>query len=407
MAHQSDSLAERSGQARRNPLAEQLRKVPVIDMDVHASFRNEAIQRAMLDHLEGPYRKEAEYYLQPDTSSYDGLYPTDNYNRDVNGKLPGELMQVTDPQEDIQEVLSEEFHVDYPIVNMLPELNTVRQDDKALALNRAANNVLIERFLDGHDNFYGLASLVPHKPARAAEEVDRMADEDRICGVLFNSTGVKTPLGDERYDPVYRAAEDNDLPVVYHGAAAPGLAVDFPILQHELQTYMANHALGHVYSQMLNLTSLFENGTPEKFPDLDFVFQEAGVAWLSLIFRLNREYKQRRSEVPLLERSPEQYVRDQFYFATQPLDEADDPTMMKRLVEMWGGDVLMFATDHPHFDIDNTETLLRYLGDVPESERDDILYGNSAEVFDINVDVDVDVEADADADADVGGRADG
>lgn len=385
MSKQDDSLAERSDHARENPLARQLRETTVIDMDVHTSFRNEAIQRDMLEHLEGPHRKEAEYYLRPDSSAYDGLYPTDNYNRDVSGKLPAELMQVTDPQEDIQEVLSEEFHVDYAIINMLPELNMVRQDDKALALNRAANNVLIERFLDGHDNFRGLASLVPHRPAKAAEEIDRMADEDGICGLLFNSTGVKTPLGDEQYDPIYRAAEDHGLPVVFHGAAAPGLALDFPILQHELQTYMANHALGHIYSQMLNLTSLFENGTPAKFPELDFVFQEAGVAWLSLIFRLNREYKQRRSEVPLLEKPPEEYVRDQFYFATQPLDEAQDPRMMKQIVEMWGGDVLMFATDHPHFDIDNTEALLRYLNDMPDSEREDILYRNSAEVFDIDV----------------------
>ncbi|WP_284010653.1 amidohydrolase family protein [Haloarcula pelagica] len=385
MAHQSDSLAERSDQARQNPLADQLADVPVIDMDVHTSFRHEAIQRDMLDHLDDPYRQEVEYYLQPDTSSYDGLYPTDNYNRDLNGKLPTELMQVTDPQEDIDDVLSNEFHVDYPIVNMLPELNMVRQTDKAVAFNRAANNVLIERFLDGQENFRGLASVVPHDPAASAEEIDRVAKEDQICGVFLNSTGVKTPLGDQRYDPIYRAAEDNDLPVVYHGAAAPGLALDFPIIQHEMQTYMANHALGHVYSQMLTLTSLFENGTPAKFPDLEFVFQEAGIAWLSLIFRLNREYKQRRSEVPLLEKTPEQYVRDQFYFATQPLDEPDDSTMMKQLIEMWGPDVLMFATDHPHFDIDNTEALLKYLGDFTEEERNKVLYKNSADVFDIDV----------------------
>lgn len=385
MAHKSDSLAERSQQSRSNPLAKQLEEVPVIDMDVHTSFRHEEIQRDMLKHLEDPYSKEVEYYLQPDHSSYDGLYPTDNWNRDLNGKLPTELMQVTDPQEDIEEVLSREFHVDYPIVNMLPELNMVQQTDKALALNRATNNVLVERFLDGQDNFRGLASVVPHDPVKSAEEVDRMAQEDQICGVFINSTGVKTPLGDPQYDPIYQAAEDNGLPIVFHGAAAPGLALDFPILQHELKTYMANHALAHIYSQFLNLTSLFENGTPAKFPSLDFVFQEAGVAWLSLIFRLNREYKQRRSEVPLLDKTPEKYVRDQFYFATQPLDEPDDDGMMKQLIEMWGGDVLMFATDHPHFDIDNTEALLKYMNDFSEEERDKVLYGNSAEVFDIDV----------------------
>jgi len=82
MARNTDSAAERSSeQARDNPLADQLWEIPVIDMDVHTSFRNKEIQRDMLDHLEDPYRREVDYYLQPDRSSYDGLYPTDNYNR--------------------------------------------------------------------------------------------------------------------------------------------------------------------------------------------------------------------------------------------------------------------------------------------------------------------------------------
>jgi hypothetical protein len=382
-----DTMARRGESAKQNRLAKALRDVPVIDMDVHVSFRHEEVQRAMLDHLEEPYRRQLEYNLRPDKSSYDGTYPTDNWDRDLSGTNPTELMQVTKPEEDILEVLSDEFHVNYPIVNMLPELNTVQQTDKALALNRAANDVLVERFLEGQERIRGVASVVPHDPRKAAEEIHRMADDERIVGVFMNTSGVKTPLGDPQYDPIYRAAEDTGLPMVYHGAAAPGLALDFPILQHELNTYFANHALGHVYSQMLTLTSLIENGVPEKFPGLDFVFQEVGIAWLSLVFRLNREYKQRRSEVPLLEKTPEEYVRDQFYFATQPMDEPNDARHMKQLLETWGGDTLMFATDHPHFDIDNTEALMKFLQSFPEDERNDILYGNAAEVFDIDVEV--------------------
>jgi len=202
--------------------------------------------------------------------------------------------------------------------------------------------------------------------------------------VFFNSSGVKTPLGDPKYDPIYRAAEDNGLPVVYHGAAAPGLALDFPSSSMRCRPIWPT-TLAHVYSQMLTLTSLFENGTPAKFPDIDFVFQEAGVAWLSLIFRLNRDYKQRRSEVPLLEKTPEEYVRDQFYFATPTPRRTERPRDDETAHRDVGADVLMFATDHPHYDIDNTEALLKYLNDFSKAERNDVLYGNAAEVFDIDV----------------------
>jgi len=376
---------ERTDSARDNRLAELLDEIPVIDVDVHVSFFAEELQRDIADRLDDPYAQQLEYYLNDGSSyGYSG-WANDTWDRDLMGKAPTTLAEVTDPHEDIMDILSEEFHIDHPIIDPLPELNTVQQTDKAIAYMRATNDMLIDRFLDECEDMYGLLTLIPHDPEACAAEIDRLGDEDQIVGAFWNSTGVKTPLGDPENDVIYRAAEKKGLPMVYHGAAAPGVEVDFPILQYEMNTYFGNHALTHIFSQFMNLTSLFENGVPAKFPDLDFVFKEAGVAWGTLMYRLNREYKERKPEIPHLEKTPEEYFRDQFYIGTQPLDEPNDDRHIKSILDMLGSESLMFATDYPHFDVDSTESFIQLLSDFSEDEREQILYKNAAEVYGIDV----------------------
>lgn len=382
---ENDSFPARADSIKDNKLAERLRETPVIDLDVHVDFYDEEIQQDIADNLKEPYQKQLKYYLSDQTSYGNSGYGSDTWDRDLMGKAPTVLTSVTDPQRDIADILPNEFHIDYPILNPLPEINVIPQADKAVEYMKAINDMLIERFLDGYDQFHGLGTVVPHDPDKSAEEIDRMGKEDQIVGILINTTGVKTPLGDPEYEIMYRAAEDNDLPVVHHAAAAPGVEIDFPILQYELNTYFGNHALTHIFSQLVNLVSLFENGIPEKFPDLDFVFQEAGIAWITQIFRLNREYKERRAELPLLEKTPEEYLRDQFYFGTQPMDEPNDPRYMKQIIDMVGPECLMFATDYPHFDVDNTESFMRHLSGFSDEEVEKVLYKNASNVFGIEV----------------------
>lgn len=382
---QDETFPSRSAEVKDNNLAKQLQETPVIDLDVHVDFYHEDIQHDIAKHLKDPYGKQLEYYLSDQSSYGNSGYASDTWDRDLMGKAPTVLTSVTDPEEDLKQVLPNEFHIDYPILNPLPEINVIPQSAKAVEYMHAINDMLIERFLDGYDDFYGLGTVVPHNAHKSAEEIDRMGNEDQIVGILINTTGVKTPLGDPQYDVMYKAAEDNDLPMVHHAAAAPGVEIDFPILQHDMNSYFGNHALTHIFCQLLNLTSLMENGVPEKFPDLDFVFQEAGIAWITQMFRLNREYKERKAELPLLEKTPEEYIRDQFYFGTQPMDEPNDARHMKQIIEMVGPESLMFATDYPHFDVDNTETFLRHLSNFSDEEKQRVLHGNASEVFGIEV----------------------
>ncbi|MDX1746983.1 MAG: amidohydrolase family protein, partial [Halobacteriales archaeon] len=240
---------------------------------------------------------------------------------------------------------------------------------------------LLDVILDGNDDFYGLAQIAMQDPARAAEEIDRVADEPGIVGLYVIPMGTPVPIGDPLYNPVYEAAEDHDLTVAFHphGTIA---AVDFPKQYYGFNRYISVHTLGFVWGNMQMVVSLIEQAVPVKFPDLTFAFLEGDVGWVpGLMFRLNKEYAARRDEIPLLEAQPEEYIKE-FYFASQPLGEPADPSAMLGILNaMDAPRTLMFSSDYPHWDFDNPSELFRYLGSFTEDERERILGGNATEAF--------------------------
>jgi len=325
-------------------------------------------------YLEEPYRSHVEHpTIFP--------LPVSGWNRNIGDKIEGG--NLTGP-EDIQETLCEGFGVDYPILNTTSWLPRLPQTDLAIALMRAYNDLLIDKFLDDYDDFRGLLTIATQDPEAAAEEIDRLGDERGIVGVYIATTGPQTPLGDERYDVVYDAAEDHDLAVVYH-ASGGAFQFDFNRQNQALEKFFSVHTLTHPWGQMLTLASLIANGTPEKFPDLEFVFLEAGLLWAPyMMYRMNREYSMRRSELPLLQKSPEEYVRERMYFSTQPLGEPNDSAHVNHVIELLGPESIVFSTDYPHWDFDSPEAIDRFFAGLPQEDREKILYRNAADVFGID-----------------------
>ncbi|MFB6281465.1 MAG: amidohydrolase family protein [Haloferacaceae archaeon] len=343
----------------------------VVDTDIHLSVSPDEVAA----YCDEPYRSHMV------NKGYAPL-PASGWDRNLRGKI--EDYSVKSP-EDVQGRLCEEFGVDYPILNPTSKLPRLPQSDLAVHLMSAYNDLMVDRYLDEYDHFRGLLALATQKPAKAAEEIDRLGDEDGVVGVYLATTGPDKPLGDPRYDPIYRACEDNGLHVAFHGSGG-AFMFDFPKQNQGFEQFINVHTMAHVWSQMMTLGSVIVQGLPEKFPDLNVTFLEAGLAWVPMMmFRLNKEYSIRRSEAPLLERSPESYVRE-FYFSSQPIGESDDPDDMRRIIEVLGPDSIVFSSDYPHWDFDHPEALDRYLRETfDEDQRRKVLSENAIEAFDLDV----------------------
>lgn len=252
-------------------------------------------------------------------------------------------------------------------------------DERAVLLANTYADYMLDEIIEPGKGIYALLIAPYQEPEKAAQLIDRVGDEEGFVGVCMISGGPEPPFGNRKYDPIFDAASRADLPLVFH---AGGSSLDHFYLKG-YEKFVESHTLGFLWNNMAQLVSVVIQGLPEKFPDLDFVFQESGVLYVpSLMARLDAEYLKRPSEVPILEQRPSKYMRD-FFYGTQPMDHPDDPSYFERAIEEMGGaSQLMYASDYPHWDYDPPSAITD-ISFFTETEKAAVLGGNAEEVFGI------------------------
>jgi predicted TIM-barrel fold metal-dependent hydrolase len=128
------------------------------------------------------------------------------------------------------------------------------------------------------------------------------------------------------------------------------------------------------------LTSLVCEGVFEKYPAFRFTMLEGGISWLApWMWRLDKNWKALRSEVPWLRQKPSAYLRDHVRLSTQPIEEPPDPTHLRQLFAMFDAEhLLMFSSDYPHWDGDTPDFAMRGFSD---DFKHRVLASNAAEWY--------------------------
>lgn len=235
---------------------------------------------------------------------------------------------------------------------------SIPQKEYAAALARAYNAWLADKWVDQEKGLKGLILASPQDPLGAVEEIEIYKNEPGIVGIYMPCAGLHILYGDEKYDPVFAAAEKAGLPLMFHSvlimnSAWPNIGLD------QYETGFGRHAISHSLALMANLIRMIEKGIPVRFPNLKMAFVEGGLSWVPyLMMRLDKEYLERRREVPLLEQRPSFYLK-KYYYATQPVEEPEDPKDLVKLIELYHGfDNTMFASDWPHHDFDHPRSVM-------------------------------------------------
>ena len=197
----------------------------------------------------------------------------------------------------------------------------------------------------------------PSSPARttptdAAREIERYADDPSIVAVYLPCAGLDPLWGHRRYDPIFDAAQNARLPVLLHSVTVTSPV--FPFNNHGFDTEFARHATSHTFAIMANIVSMVSTGVVVRFPELKIGVTEAGISWMPFLCqRLDKEYLERRREVPFLTERPSHYVK-RIYVATQPIEEPERLRDLVTLVELYDGDdTTIYASDWPHHDFDH------------------------------------------------------
>jgi uncharacterized protein len=258
-------------------------------------------------------------------------------------------------------------------------LGVLSDRDRAISICRG----FLEYMLDGRSNAdkgITFPIVVPlQDPEEAAKLIDEYASRPEVCAVMANAGTFQPPLGSVSYNPIYEACQRHGLPVIVH---AGNLGPDFSQFQRGFQSFLENHALDLVFCNEVQITSVVCEGVFERFPKLEFIFQESGVAYIpALMHRLDTEYMRRRTDAPVLKRLPSEYIKQHVYFATQPFETSLKPRHAEYLFDMLGGaGRLMYSSDWPHWDWDHPDVIAE-LSFLDTEQKAQILGGNARRVL--------------------------
>ncbi len=249
-----------------------------------------------------------------------------------------------------------ELHVDVAVLfpDHLFSLAMVRDPGFAVGLARAYNDWLADRWLRHEPTLRGSIVIPPQDPCRRRRRDPQARRQPRLCLRVPACLRTEDLYGHEQYDPVYDAAQETGTPIAIHSVEA--VFPVFPFQLEQFRTALAVHSLAHPLAMVANLVSMLETGVPVRFPDLGVAFMEAGTGWVPWIAnRLDKEYIERRREVPMLQERPSEYMR-RFFYGTQPIEEPQNRTDLVKLYELFDGEnTAMFASDWPHHDFDHTQ----------------------------------------------------
>jgi uncharacterized protein len=350
------------------------------DVDVHNSWSSPADLVDYLPERWRPYYTASGRRRTVVVSSITSIRPAGTMNRldasPASGGVAGSDYEL------LREQLLDRYGIDRALLTFpLGTEPAFRNSRLAIELCRAANDWLLDRWLDGRDDrLYGLAMVPTGSPTDARSEILRLADHPRIAAVLMVANPLQRPFGDKVYYPIYAAATEVGLPIVMHiggdlRSRGTGFASGYPTSKADHFGLIDQAAEHHV-------TSLACSGVFETFPSLRVLFNECGFGWLPSVFwALDAHYRVLKLENPDLNDLPSDYFKRHMWISSQPFDSAADPKALISLLETFGGieDKICFASDYPHHDSENPSHVIARM---PRSWRDKVLYKNAAAVLD-------------------------
>jgi predicted TIM-barrel fold metal-dependent hydrolase len=240
------------------------------------------------------------------------------------------------------------------ICNCLYGIQLLFSEDMAAAFARALNDWIAKEWLD-RDARLRASIVVPMQNVEmAVDEIERCAKDRRFVQVLV-LVMQETPLGRRSNWPIFAAAERHGLPLGIHAGSAyrnPVTSLGWP------SWYIEDYAAQSQGFQS-QVASLICEGVFAKFPALKVVLIESGVTWLpGFLWRFSKFWRGLRTEVPWVDRSPAEIVRDHIRLTIQPFDAPESTDDVERAVDhLRSDDMLLFSSDFPHWQFDGNQVM--------------------------------------------------
>lgn len=249
----------------------------------------------------------------------------------------------------------------------------------------AGNTWLAERFCgDAGDKFKGIALLNPQDITSAVAELER-SSKIGLSGVMLPTyPGEDFPYFLDRYDPLWAAAADHNLPICFHVASCcqgPGQRSVFT--QNGQEAGSASYSATQDFWVRRSVGNMIFTGVLERFSQLKIAIVEHELLWLPYFLKqLDVTYTELSQTAPYRFKNnklPSDFFRDQIFTTFQ-----EDKIGLQVLPGMIGTDTLMFGSDYPHAEStwpNSQDFLADLLTEVSDGDQRKFTHDNVAQLF--------------------------
>jgi aminocarboxymuconate-semialdehyde decarboxylase len=236
--------------------------------------------------------------------------------------------------------------------------------DAALAVSTAQrfNDSMAEVIAEHGRQFRAWAFLPMQDPAAAAAELTRCVRELGFVGghVASNVRGVY--LHDARFEPIYRAALNLNVPLFVHPADPAG--------KERTHEYELTVVAGYLFDNTINILKLICSGFLDRWPHLKLVCAHAGAFSMVLRARMQREVDTNPQLAAALKEPVGDYLR-RLYFDTICFE----PAILQYAATVVPVEHLMMGSDAP-FPLGEPDPVKFVRNALPTQQADAILGRN-------------------------------
>ncbi|MFZ0639369.1 MAG: amidohydrolase family protein [Candidatus Acidiferrales bacterium] len=274
---------------------------------------------------------------------------------------------------DFREVEMARYGVDLQVITLTTPGTHVESPANAAKLAALVNDAFAEVVARKKGKFVALATLPLNNPAASVKEFERACRQLGLRGAMLFSNINGVALADERFWPLYEAADD--LGAVLH------IHPTTPVGVEAMEDYCLTPLVGFLFDTTLAAEKLVFSGVAERFPRIRWVLSHLGGAIPYIAERADRGFRAFKECRAKIERPPSVYLK-QFYYDTVNFD----PLALKLAIDFAGVEHILAGSDYPH-QIGSIPSMLESLRSlqISDADRAQILGGNAANLLRLDI----------------------
>jgi aminocarboxymuconate-semialdehyde decarboxylase len=233
-----------------------------------------------------------------------------------------------------------------------------------------ANEEIAGMVRDHPTRFMGLGTLPMNDPDRAVVALSRGMGELGLTGFMIDDHVGGVTYDDERFEPVWQAAEDLGVLFLIH-------QYQHTTVTYRTERYFLLNSIGNLVDRTITFASFIYGGVLDDHPGLRICLAHGGGYVPYALDRLDKGWDVWPDLRGRSQDRPSAYVR-RFYYDTVVYTERN----LRFLIDVVGADRVVFGTDWPApMTFEDPVGRLETMAGLSADEREALLRGTAAALF--------------------------